>query len=109
MEDRPPVNITSPGPVPLNLQIGKMRIVRDESGTFQLQPDTSDTVQAKSSSESICHAVQKRERDREVLSLQLVMQQLKMDNEVLRKQLTSSEKTSETSKYGNYFLFCDLV
>lgn len=98
MEDRPPVNITSPGPVPINLQIGKMRIVRDESGTFQLQPDTTDDVQQKSSTESICHTVRKRERDREVLSLQLVMQQLKMDNDGLRKQLTSSEKMSETSK-----------
>lgn len=103
MEDRPPVNITSPGPVPINLKIGKIRIIRDKSGTFQLQPsDIIDDSSVSSSSKNISFSNQKRERDREVLSLQLVMQQLKMDNDVLRKQLLSSEKTSEASKYLFY-------
>lgn len=97
IEDRPPVNITSPGTLPVNLTIGRMFITRDEAGVFCLQPlDKSEAshpvVMRRSDQES------RKERDREVLSLQLVMQQLKLDNENLRKQLSSNEKASETNK-----------
>lgn len=37
-EDRPPVNITSPGPVPIRLAIGRMRIHRDKNGIVNIQP-----------------------------------------------------------------------
>lgn len=37
-----------------------------------------------------------RERDREILSMQLVMQQLKMDNENLRKQLVNAKENADT-------------
>lgn len=36
-----------------------------------------------------------RERDREMLSMQLVMQQIKLDNENLRKQLVNIKENSE--------------
>lgn len=97
IEDRPPVNITSPGTLPINLAIGRMFITRDDAGVFYLQPmDKGDgahpTLARRTEQDS------RKERDREVLSLQLVMQQLKLDNENLRKQLISNEKTSETNK-----------
>lgn len=38
LEDRPPVNITSPGPVPINLCIGRMHLERDKSGLLTIQP-----------------------------------------------------------------------
>jgi len=38
LEDRPPVNITSPGPVPINLCIGRMHLERDKNGLLQIQP-----------------------------------------------------------------------
>lgn len=103
MEDRPPVNITSPGPIPINLKIGKMRIVRDETGLFQIQPlievSSSETDgQMHTSCDNLNAAYQRKDRGRELLALQLVMQQLKLDNDVLRKQLTSTEKSSEVSK-----------
>jgi hypothetical protein len=40
-----------------------------------------------------------RNSAREVLSLQLVMQQLKMDNENMRKQMNASEKLSESNRW----------
>lgn len=36
-----------------------------------------------------------RERDRELLSMQLVMQQMKLDNEHMRKQLVDSKVNTE--------------
>lgn len=38
IEDRPPVNITSPGPVPINLAIGRMHLKRDKTGLLHIQP-----------------------------------------------------------------------
>lgn len=37
-EDRPPNNITSPGPIPIQLNISKLRIARDISGAFTIEP-----------------------------------------------------------------------
>lgn len=37
-EDRPPSNITSPGPIPIDLNISKLRIVRDSTGAFHIEP-----------------------------------------------------------------------
>lgn len=87
-EDRPSVNITSPGPVPIELQIGKMHIHRNESGVFEIQPLDDELPKYES-------LAPKRERDREVKTLQLVMQQLKLDNDSLKRQLLSTEKSSE--------------
>jgi hypothetical protein len=98
IEDRPPINITSPGPVPINLAIGKMRITRDESGLFHIQPIEKHTQATTMVSDPAAMTVQKSERDKELLSLQLVMQQLKMDNENLRKKLNISEKNTESHK-----------
>lgn len=92
MEDRPPVNITSPGPVPVNLNICKMRITRDDTGTFKIQPENDHETDVDS-----FVAVAPR-KDRELLSMQLVMQQLKLDNDVLKKKLTAQEKATEAHK-----------
>lgn len=86
-EDRPPVNITSPGPVPIDLSIGQMRITRDAAGIFYIQPKVT---------ESMNHAPPKEtyvaERDKELLALHVVMQQLKIDNESVRKQMATIER-----------------
>nr|XP_031847068.1 UHRF1-binding protein 1 isoform X4 [Nomia melanderi] len=37
-EDRPPNNITSPGPIPVDMNIAKLRIVRDTNGVFHIEP-----------------------------------------------------------------------
>lgn len=95
IEDRPPVNITSPGPQPINVAIGKMKVIRDTSGVFQIQPIEVDANNPIASEDVTW---QKKERDREVLSIQLVMQQLKMDNDLLRRQVTSAEKNMEVNR-----------
>lgn len=92
MEDRPPVNITSPGPVPINLNVCKMRITRDETGTFHIEPDHQESDSSKETSTAAPR------RDREVLSMQLVMQQLKADNDMLKKKLAIQEKSTEALK-----------
>lgn len=93
MEDRPPVNITSPGPVPINLNICKMRITRDDTGTFKIQPETDHETDL----DSVVTMTVPR-KDRELLSMQLVMQQLKLDNDMLKKKLAAQEKSSEALK-----------
>lgn len=108
VEDRPPVNITSPGSNPINLDIGKMKITRDEIGIFHIQPvsDSSSSsnkndrqlVSEDSFGQDLTENTQRRERDRELLSLQLVMQQLKFDNENMKKTLGSLERNSENNK-----------
>lgn len=50
IEDRPPVNITSPGPVPIHLDITNMFIVRTEDGVFRIIPAKPTSVSASSSS-----------------------------------------------------------
>jgi hypothetical protein len=98
MEDRPPVNITSPQcPKPINLTIGKMKITRDESGEFVIQPvQPQEGTADENTAEDI--TLQKKERDRELLSLQLIMQQMKIDNDQLRRQLLISEKNMEVNR-----------
>lgn len=95
IEDRPPVNITSPGPQPINVAIGRMKVVRDTSGVFQIQPVEKSTASETSDGEV---TLQRKERDREVLSIQLVMQQLKIDNDMLRRQATAAEKNMEVNR-----------
>lgn len=96
IEDRPPVNITSPGPQPIDVVIGKMNVVRDALGVFQIQPFERKVVEKFSDGEDVTW--QRKERDREVLSMQLVMQQLKVDNDLLRRQVSSAEKNVEVNR-----------
>ena len=96
IEDRPPVNITSPGPQPINVAIGRMKVVRDTSGVFQIQPIVENIEKLDDDGEDVTWL--KKERDREILSMQLVMQQLKLDNDQLRRQVTSAEKNMEVNR-----------
>lgn len=100
IEDRAPVNITSPGVPPINLAIGRMKVTRDLSGVFHIQPSDMSTEQSPGSLNVTQEDLnwQKKERDREMLSMQLVMQQLKMDNDGLRRSVTSAEKHLEVNR-----------
>lgn len=93
IEDRPPVNITSPGPQPINLEIGQMKVTRDKSGVFYLQPVDTNSLQ-----QTQTEVLHRKDRDREFLSLQLVLHQLKIDNELLRKQCSNAEKNLEVQR-----------
>lgn len=75
------------GSIPINLQIDHMRIKRNEMGCFEIQP--IDAVQIKAKPE--CG----KSQSRELFSLQIVMQQLKLDNDSLKKQLNSLQQSTE--------------
>lgn len=99
IEDRPPVNITSPGAIPINLQIGQMQIKRNEMGIFEIQPKESKKAMDLNDIETHAsddHQIKKHksERDRELIAVQLIMQQLKLDNDKLKTQLNSLEKSN---------------
>ncbi|XP_022221973.2 UHRF1-binding protein 1-like isoform X4 [Drosophila obscura] len=96
LEDRPPVNITSPGPVPINLCIGRMRLERDQSGLLNIQPIDTNLSAGQHQALSSALFGAPRERDRELLSMQLVMQQMKLDNDQLRRQLVDSKVNTES-------------
>lgn len=102
IEDRPPVNITSPGPQPINVAIGRMTVVRDASGVFQIQPVEGNSGTVARIDDPTW---QKKEKDREILSLQLVMQQLKVDNDQLRRQASSAEKNMEVNRWDSFEKF----
>lgn len=96
VEDRPPVNITSPGPQPVNVTIGELKVMRDSSGVFHLQPSASAFR-----SQILAAGVAERQsqgREKELLSLQLILKQLKLDNEHLRRQLTVADKQHELNR-----------
>uniref|UniRef100_A0A1B0GCL5 Uncharacterized protein n=1 Tax=Glossina morsitans morsitans TaxID=37546 RepID=A0A1B0GCL5_GLOMM len=103
IEDRPPVNITSPGPVPLNLAIGRMHVKRDKNGILHIQPIETNLNEMAASNYPFPATLFKqpdtiqreRERDRELLSLQLIMQQIKLENDNLRKQLQNAKENAE--------------
>lgn len=102
VEDRPPVNITSPGPVPINVAIGELKVMRDSDGVFHLQPSLSAfrsemmamTAQAGGGGS----ATRQPEREKEVLSLQLILKQLKLDNDNLKRQLAVADKQHEQNR-----------
>lgn len=48
-EDRPPANITSPGPVPINMEIVRMFITRGEDGVFHIIPEKPYELSTSSS------------------------------------------------------------
>lgn len=82
------------GAIPINLQIGHMRIKRNELGIFEIQP--TDGVQINSNAITVPETEKsKRDKERELISLQLVMQQLKLDNDSMKKQLNSLAQSNE--------------
>lgn len=95
IEDRPPVNITSPGAVPINLQIGQMHIKRNEMGIFEIQPLADLTNGVVTQTNGKPTDAEQVARKRELISLQLIMQQLKIDNDSLKKQMISMEKSND--------------
>ncbi|XP_055588824.1 bridge-like lipid transfer protein family member 3B isoform X2 [Uranotaenia lowii] len=104
IEDRPPVNITSPGTLPINAVIGRMFITRDAAGVFYLQPIDKTGTSGAGGTGQKPETEGRKERDREVLSLQLVMQQLKLDNENLRKQIENNMKLRQENEVLRTYL-----
>lgn len=94
VEDRPPVNITSPGAVPINVAIGELKVMRDSNGVVHLQPSSMSAFRAE-----VDTLQQSQGREKEVLSLQLILKQMKLDNDSLRRQLTVADRQQEQNRY----------
>ncbi|XP_046432268.1 UHRF1-binding protein 1-like isoform X2 [Neodiprion fabricii] len=101
-EDRPPNNITSPGPIPIDLDISRLRISRDSSGVFHIEPIVGTLVESSSAatiSNGNIQSAKEIETESELSSLRQFTQQLKSDNEELKRRLATFERLSaENSK-----------
>lgn len=93
-DDRPATNITSPGPQPINLVLGELKVLRDKTGQLNVQPaiDSFFREEATTNSSRQC------DREKEIMSLSLILKQLKLDNESLKKQIVLSDKQIERNR-----------
>ncbi|KYN40299.1 UHRF1-binding protein 1-like protein [Trachymyrmex septentrionalis] len=95
-EDRPPNNITSPGPIPIDLNISKLRIARDMSGVFHIEPVVTAIEETHSNTALSSDKMLKNvECERELKALRQFSKQLKLDNEELRRRMGALERLSE--------------
>ncbi|KAG5322263.1 UH1BL protein, partial [Pseudoatta argentina] len=95
-EDRPPNNITSPGPIPIDLNISKLRIARDMSGVFYIEPVVTVIEETHSNTALLSDKMLKNaECERELKVLRQSSKQLKLDNEELRRRMGALERLSE--------------
>ncbi|XP_076384932.1 bridge-like lipid transfer protein family member 3B isoform X1 [Megalopta genalis] len=97
-EDRPPTNITSPGPIPIDMNISKLRIMRDINGAFHIEPvvnmlSSNDSFITLSNNDN--QTDQNVDYEIEINLLRKSSKQLKSDNEELRRRVDTLEKLSE--------------
>ncbi|XP_015124698.1 UHRF1-binding protein 1-like [Diachasma alloeum] len=93
-EDRPPNNITSPGPVPIDVVISNLQILRDKKGIFHVEPH-SDKRSLANLANGIGKCTISSETEQELNSLRQSSRQLKGDNEELKRRLAALERLSE--------------
>ncbi|XP_066590455.1 bridge-like lipid transfer protein family member 3B isoform X3 [Prorops nasuta] len=97
IEDRPPTNITSPGPTPIDLCISTLKIIRDADGVCHIKPyvtvDPREFVIAEP--QSTLRDPKEPESDLELNALRQSNKQLKIENEELRRRLGNFERLSE--------------
>ncbi|KYN07307.1 UHRF1-binding protein 1-like protein [Cyphomyrmex costatus] len=95
-EDRPPNNITSPGPIPIDLNISKLRIARDMSGVFHIEPVVTAVEETHSNMAVLNDKMLKNvECEKELKALRQSSKQLKLDNEELKRRMGALERLSE--------------
>ncbi|XP_033218279.1 UHRF1-binding protein 1-like [Belonocnema kinseyi] len=92
-EDRPPNNITSPGPIPIDLKISRLRISRGLDGVFHIEP-VVNALPESNSNPTISNSIQTKSAS-ELNTLRQSCQQLNSDNEELKRRLAALERLSE--------------
>ncbi|XP_011309314.1 UHRF1-binding protein 1-like [Fopius arisanus] len=93
-EDRPPNNITSPGPIPIDVVISNLKILRDKKGIFHVEPQSDKRLLANLTN-GIDKCTISDETEIELNFLRQSSSQLKGDNEELKRRLAALEKLSE--------------
>lgn len=103
-EDRPPVNITSPGPIPIHLDILHLFITRGEDGIFHIIPSkpssmstSSSTISGKPHLRFVSQTKSDSLVEMDAVSIQ-ANKQLKADNEELKRRLAAFERVSEENR-----------
>ncbi|XP_076255690.1 bridge-like lipid transfer protein family member 3B isoform X1 [Rhynchophorus ferrugineus] len=86
VEDRPPVNITSPGPVPIDLNIEEIFMTRNEDGVFNIMYN-----------KPIISESSKNARENEPPNNDKITN-LITDNEELKRRLLAFERVSEENR-----------
>lgn len=81
-EDRPPVNITSPGSIPIKMNVAELRVVRDASGVFKLEQTTSG-----SGGDTVSEGLTQQQ-----------CRQLRAANDELQRRLVAFERISEENR-----------
>ncbi|GLV35400.1 uncharacterized protein CBL_01450 [Carabus blaptoides fortunei] len=94
-EDRPPNNITSPGPIPIDLKVNQLFINKDVDGVFHIMPLTQNSISSTSSSMSLR---EEKERERELQTMQQTIRQLKSDNDELKRRLAAFDRISDENR-----------
>lgn len=93
-EDRPPNNITSPGPIPIDLIISRLRILRGIDGVFHIEPAVNILPESQSNPTLSNGSIQNRS-DAELNILRQSCKQMKSDNEELKRRLAALERLAE--------------
>lgn len=87
VEDRPPVNITSPGPVPIDLNVVQIYITRGEDGVFNItwsRPDETKTSVEQANDQEHSNSIK--------------IANLITDNEELKRRLLAFERISQENR-----------
>lgn len=95
-EDRPPVNITSPGPIPIDLNITNMFITRTEDGVFNLFPSIK-TV-SSNNGQTVKKDLVKVDSvtlNNEDLRRLMTFERISEENRLLRKSKEESDKEKD--------------
>ncbi|CAG5077279.1 Similar to Uhrf1bp1l: UHRF1-binding protein 1-like (Mus musculus) [Cotesia congregata] len=87
IEDRPPNNITSPGPVPIDLAVQHLKVVRDKNGLINIESVKSNVDNSAAQVNSVTEG--------ELVKLKQLNKQIKNDNEELRRRLVALDYLSE--------------
>lgn len=92
-EDRPPNNITSPGPVPIDLTIVQLQIKRDKRGIFYFQPIINENDIANTKINATL--MRNSHIEKQLYELNNMNKQLEIDNEELKRRVVALDNLSD--------------
>ncbi|CAG9767009.1 unnamed protein product [Ceutorhynchus assimilis] len=92
IEDRPPVNITSPGPVPIDLNVVELFIKRNEDGIFKISLQQEHLLSNHNSCEILqSNSIQSSSDNEELKRKLLAFERVSEENRLLRKAKEESD------------------
>ncbi|XP_033611265.1 UHRF1-binding protein 1-like isoform X3 [Cryptotermes secundus] len=92
-EDRPSANITSPGPIPINLEVSELVISRGLDGVFHIEPPVEAVRHPRELFNSV--GVLSESALRHLAALEHSNKQLQAENAELKRRLAALERVSK--------------